>query len=147
MSGEPHTVSVSSLGQNSLGRSANFSNWQGRPMHCSEHSRTGLKPSPVLRQDYSSSLSLSSSNSLMLTLPPLSGPVTEGRGHMLNLNIFHRKTKAPSEGEIARKQAESTLAQHRAQSEEVYRVTGSLRQVREANHFAANLKALWEESV
>src|SRR5436190_4182502 len=78
-------------------------------------------------------------------IPPPLVPANEGNVHM---SWFGRKkSSGPSEGTSARVQAEHTLAEHKKQSKEVHEVVGSLRRLREGNHFTANIRAIWEESI
>lgn len=74
--------------------------------------------------------------------------VVTDEGNWAAVNLFRRhKKEEPSEGALARAEAERTLAEHQHQTKQVHEVAGSLRQLREENHFADNIKRLWEESV
>ncbi len=58
--------------------------------------------------------------------------------------IFREQDSAPSEGAVARANAERALAQHQSQHREVVALSASMRQMRERNHFADSIRDVFE---
>lgn len=54
------------------------------------------------------------------------------------------RDEKPSEAELARAKAERDLADVQATKREVKTVVGSLRRLRQENHFRADVEAAWE---